>query len=156
VILKFCRAQLDIAARWLRTKQERDQALHRTLSWRHSMEDFRDSATDVSAINVASSTATSGPDWQTEDAYWQSAYPERPYARADRSYEFYRSAYRYGAERSARWSGREWAQAERDLREGWSAVDTESPSSWEEMKHAVRDAWDRVRGRSNDDRTHIR
>jgi hypothetical protein len=120
------------------------------------MEDFRDSATDVSAISIGSSTATSGPDWQTEDAYWQSAYPERPYARADRSYEFYRSAYRYGAERSARWHGREWAEVERELREGWSAIDSEPSTSWEEMKDAIHDAWDHVRGRSNDDRTHIR
>lgn len=120
------------------------------------MEDFRDSAADVSAISLASSTATSGPDWRTEDAYWQSAYTERPYARADRSYEFYRSAYRYGAERSTHWRGREWAEAESDLREGWSARETESSTSWEEVKDAIHDAWDHVRGTSNDDRTHIR
>ena len=50
------------------------------------------------AVNVE--LATFGPDSDTEDAYWQSAYPERPYARADRSYEYYRAAYRYGAERA--------------------------------------------------------
>ncbi len=120
------------------------------------MADFRDGATDVSAISAASSTATLGSDWRTEDAYWQSAYPERPYARADRSYEFYRSAYRYGVERAAMWRAREWADAEGDLRDGWGALDPESGAPWEEMKDAVRDAWDHVRGRSNDDRTHIR
>ena len=48
--------------------------------------------TGIPAINAATSLVTLGPDWETEDAYWQSAYPARPYARADRGYEYYRSA----------------------------------------------------------------
>lgn len=120
------------------------------------MAEPRDPAADVAAISAPASPVTLGPDWETEDAYWQSAYPERPYARADRSYEYYRSAYRYGAERAARWRAREWADAERDLREGWARVEDGASAAWEEMKDAVRDAWDHVRGRSQDDRTHIR
>jgi hypothetical protein len=120
------------------------------------MAESRDSATDVAAISAATSLATRGPDWETEDAYWQSAYPERPYARADRGYEYYRSAYRYGAERATKLRGREWGDVERDLAAGWPSFDDATPAEWEEMKDAVRDAWDRVRGRSHDDRTHIR
>jgi hypothetical protein len=112
--------------------------------------------TGLPATNPAMSLATLGPDWEAEDAYWQSAYPERPYARADRSYEYYRSAYRYGTERATQWQGREWTDAERDLREGWPHGDDETAPAWNEMKEAVHDAWDRVRGRSRDDRTHIR
>jgi len=113
-------------------------------------------AGDVAAITTSASLVTSGPDWESEDAYWQSAYPERPYARADRSYEYYRAAYRYGAERAARWRGREWSDAERELGSGWEAYDEGTSATWDEMKDAVRDAWDHVRGRSRDDRTHIR
>jgi hypothetical protein len=120
------------------------------------MADPRDTAADVAAISTPASLVTLGPDWETEDAYWQSAYPERPYARADRSYEYYRAAYRFGAERAARWRGREWSEVERDLRRDWSASDEGSAAMWEEMKDAVRDAWDHVHGRSDDDRTHIR
>lgn len=112
--------------------------------------------TGIPAVNAAASLVTLGPDWETEDAYWQSAYPERPYARADRGYEYYRSAYRYGTERATLWQGREWADAESDLQSGWQAVDDVVSATWEEMKEAVHDAWDRVRGRSRDDRTHIR
>ena len=120
------------------------------------MADYRESAADLPAITPGASLVTSGPDWETEDAYWQSAYPERPYARADRGYEYYRSAYRYGTERATTWRGREWRDAERHLREGWSTFTDETSGSWEEMKDAVRDAWDHVRGTSDDDRTHIR
>jgi len=119
------------------------------------MADYRERASDVPAINVESSLALLGPDWETEDAYWQSAYPARPYARADRSYEYYRTAYRYGAERSTIWQDREWSDAEDALRDGWVSAD-DSTSSWDEMRDAIRDAWDHVRGRSRDDRTHIR
>lgn len=108
------------------------------------------------AVNLSASMATHGPDWETEDAYWQSAYPERPYARADRSYEYYRAAYRYGTERATQWRDRDWFAAERALRDGWPAAPEGNASSWEEMRDAIRDAWDRVRGRSADDRTHIR
>ena len=107
-------------------------------------------------IQLAASLATLGPDWETEDAYWQSAYPERPYARADRGYEYYRAAYRYGTERATQWRDWEWALAERALRDGWPREPERAGTTWEEMRAAVRDAWDRVRGRSADDRTHIR
>jgi len=119
------------------------------------MADHRERAADVPAINLESSVALLGPNWETEDAYWQSAYPARPYARADRSYEYYRAAYRYGAERATTWRRREWRDAERDLREGWPEA-ADASGSWDEMRAAVRDAWDHVRGRSRDDRTHIR
>ena len=121
------------------------------------MTEPRDSDFDsVTATGSTASQASLGPDWDTEDAYWQSAYPERPYARADRSYEYYRAAYRYGTERATQWRGREWAAVEKALRDGWPARPDGESSSWEEMRDAVRDAWDRVRGRSADDRTHIR
>lgn len=120
------------------------------------MADDRQITAGISAVNAATSLVTLGPDWETEDAYWQSAYTERPYARADRSYEYYRSAYRYGTEHATQWQGRDWGDAERDLREAWPKAGEETSPSWDEIKEAVRDAWDRVRGKSQDDRTHIR
>ena len=120
------------------------------------MAEHRERSSDVPAVSAESSLALLGPDWDNEDAYWQSAYPERPYARADRGYEYYRAAYRFGVERAAQWHGREWDVAESTLRDEWSKHEPGSASSWEEMKDAIRDAWDHVRGRSSDDRTHIR
>jgi hypothetical protein len=120
------------------------------------MANDRQTTAEIPALNAPTSLATLGPDWETEDAYWQSAYPERPYARADRSYEYYRAAYRYGTERATQWQGREWSDAERDLTDAWPKTGDESSPTWDEIKEAVRDAWDRVRGDSEDDRTHIR
>lgn len=120
------------------------------------MADYRQTHGSIPATNLATSMATYGPDWETEDAYWQSAYPERPYARADRSYEYYRAAYRFGTERATQWRDREWGAVERALRDGWLTTREAATRSWEEMRDAVRDAWDHVRGRSTDDRTHIR
>jgi hypothetical protein len=120
------------------------------------MADFHQRSPDVPVVSAESSLALLGPDWETEDAYWQSAYPERTYARADRSYEYYRSAYRFGVESAVRWRGREWEEAEPAVRRAWMSGRGAEQSSWEEMRPAIRDAWDHVRGRSGDDRTHIR
>ncbi len=111
---------------------------------------------DISAVSLGSFTATLGPQWASEDAYWQSAYPERPYARADRGYEYYRSAYQFGVSAAVWYHDREWQEAESDLHHAWSVHAGTPDSSWEEMKVAIRDAWDHVRGESADDRTHIR
>ena len=108
------------------------------------------------AESVATTTAASGPDWETEDAYWQSAYPERPYARADRGYEYYRTAYRYGVDAAMRYADRGWDAVEHELARVWNLHDDASRASWVGMRDAVRDAWAHVRGESDDDRTHIR
>jgi hypothetical protein len=46
--------------------------------------------------------------------------------------------------------GRRWDDAEPDLRAGWEGYEHrgEAPSAWEEIKQAVRDAWERVTGAS--------
>ena len=111
---------------------------------------------DVAARSLEATAVASGPNWESEDAYWQSAYPGRPYARADRSYEYYRSAYRYGLDAALRHFDRDWNDVEHELRRVWEADNDPSRASWSEMSDAIRDAWDHVRGESEDDRTHIR
>jgi hypothetical protein len=119
------------------------------------MADYLDRSAQAPAVSSEAFVAMLGPDWDTEDAYWQSAYPARPYARADRGYEYYRAAYRFGAERSVRYRGEDWNDLERTVRREWLGSD-HATHSWEEMRTAIRDAWDHVRGRSRDERTHIR
>ena len=108
--------------------------------------------------NTDRTTGTSGTgatnrgdagDWGTDDAFWQSNYASRPYASADRSYSHYRPAYRYGYESASRNAGREWTDMESDLRSGWDRYEhrnASDKSTWEEIKDATKDAWDRVRG----------
>jgi hypothetical protein len=84
--------------------------------------------------------------WETEDNYWEENFSSRPYALGPDYYDKFRPAYRYGFESARDSLGRSWDDAEPDLRSGWERYQEESgtPSVWDEIKAAVRDAWDRV------------
>jgi hypothetical protein len=86
--------------------------------------------------------------WETEDNYWEENFSSRPYALGPDYYDRFRPAYRYGFESARDSLGRNWDDAEPDLRSGWERYQEESrtPSTWDEIKAAVRDAWDRVAG----------
>ena len=91
--------------------------------------------------------------WETEDNYWEENFSSRPYALGPDYYDRFRPAYRYGFESARDSLGRSWDDAEPHLRSGWERYQEESgtPSVWDEIKAAVRDAWDRVAsGRSAD------
>src|SRR5579871_2957522 len=79
-----------------------------------------------------------------EDAFWRQNYSSRPYAAADRGYDYYRPAYQYGWESANQYRGRDWNSVESDLRSGWDRARGGGTSTWEQMKDAVRDAWDRM------------
>jgi hypothetical protein len=84
--------------------------------------------------------------WETEDNYWYENFTSRPYALGPDYYDRFRPAYRYGFESAQHHLGRGWDEAEPDLRRGWDSYEHrgQSPTAWEEIKDAVRDAWDRV------------
>lgn len=92
---------------------------------------------------------TWNPAWETEDNYWFENFSSRPYAVGPDFYERFRPAFRYGFESARHHMGRSWGDAETDLRKGWATYEHRGtdPSPWEEIKDAVRDAWDRVRGK---------
>ncbi|HUR94316.1 MAG TPA: hypothetical protein VMY76_07020 [Gemmatimonadales bacterium] len=86
--------------------------------------------------------------WETEDNFWEENFSSRPYALGADYYDRFRPAYKYGFEAARHDAGRSWDDAEPDLRTGWEREQQSSgsPSAWEEIKAAVRDAWDRVTG----------
>jgi hypothetical protein len=86
--------------------------------------------------------------WETEDNYWEENFSSRPYALGPDYYDRFRPAYRYGFESARDSLGRTWEDAEPDLRSGWARYqdETGTPTAWDEIKAAVRDAWDRVAG----------
>ena len=104
-------------------------------------------AADNPGVNMGVSGSMHDVDWQTHEDHWRDRYASRPYARADRAYEYYRPAYRYGTESAYRFDGRNWDDAEHSLRAGWADARGEGGAAWDDVKDAVRDAWDRVRGR---------
>lgn len=87
--------------------------------------------------------------WETEDNYWFENFSGRPYALGPDFYDRFRPAFRYGFESAHHHMGRDWDEAEPDLRKGWATYEERGtePAPWDEIKDAARDAWDRVRGR---------
>jgi hypothetical protein len=84
--------------------------------------------------------------WNDEDAYWRANYRTRPYATGGQAYESYEPGYRYGYEAANRYRDRTWSDVESDLSTEWESYDRRGESTWEQVKDAVRDAWDRITG----------
>jgi hypothetical protein len=87
------------------------------------------------------------PNWEDEDEFWRSNYRTRPYASSGSDYDYYQPGYRYGYEAANRFRDRDWRDVESDLSEGWNTYEYRGDSTWEQIKDAVRDAWDRVTGK---------
>ena len=79
-----------------------------------------------------------------EDSYWRDNYNTRPYASADRGYDFYQPAYRYGWESKAKYQGKQYNDVESDLERGWDSFKGSSKMTWSEARQATKDAWHRV------------
>ena len=95
---------------------------------------------DRSGIEAGRTTSAGGGglgDWNTEERWWRDSWSTRPYVHADRGYDYYAPAYRYGTESAHQHRGR-----------GWDKVKAQSQARWEDVKDAVRDAWDRVTNRT--------
>jgi len=63
------------------------------------------------------------------------------------SYDDYKPAYSYGSEmaRNEKYRGRQWNEVETDLRSDWDTrYANGGQSTWEKMKSAVRQGWDRM------------
>lgn len=84
--------------------------------------------------------------WDDEDRYWRENYSSRPYAKGS-TYDALSPGYRYGFESARRYPGRKWADLESDLERDWSNYSYRGKSTWQQVKDAARDAWDRVTGR---------
>lgn len=86
--------------------------------------------------------------WEDEDEFWRAHYHERPYySTRGGDYDFYQPGYRYGYEAARQHPDREWRDLEPDLSRDWDLYENRGESRWEQVKDAVRDAWDRVTGR---------
>jgi hypothetical protein len=86
--------------------------------------------------------------WEDEERFWRDNYTSRPYAAQDRQFDEFRPGYRYGFESAQRHTGRDWNEAEPELRAGWDRYEHrgDNRSTWDQIKDSVRDAWDRVSG----------
>jgi hypothetical protein len=87
-------------------------------------------------------------DWTTEDEYWRANFRNRPYSDSTQDYDYWQPAYRYGFDSAQRYENRKWDDVEPELRAGWDRYEhrRDTRSTWEQVKGAVRDAWDRLFG----------
>ena len=84
--------------------------------------------------------------WDDEDRYWRENYSSRPYAKGSdvrRAHSRIPKRVRVGEEVP----GRKWPDVERDLERDWSSYSYRGKSTWQQIRDAARDAWDRVTGR---------
>jgi stress response protein YsnF len=83
---------------------------------------------------------THAPDFRT---HFRTTFGNRPGV----TYEKYEPAYRYGSTLATdtRYAGKEWTAFESEARRDWEA---RNQGAWEDVKDAVRYAWDKVRGRA--------
>jgi hypothetical protein len=101
---------------------------------------------DGTRAEKGTSDTTRNADWTGHDGYWRDNYGARPYTHADRAYEYYQPAYKYGHESAFFYGGRSWdEEVEHDLERGWDQARGDSNCTWIEVKDAVRDAYERSR-----------
>ena len=84
-------------------------------------------------------------DTNAEESYWRENYAARPYVTEGTSFSEYKPAYRYGADAHARHPGRSFDEAEADLGNDWDRFKGTSSLTWQQARHAARDAWQRVK-----------
>ena len=85
-------------------------------------------------------------DWDSEDTYWRSNYKNRPYAKGG-EYDSYRGGYRYGYESATATRTEIGTMSRATSKRDWDRYEHRGQSTWENIKDAARDAWDRVTGK---------
>ena len=79
-----------------------------------------------------------------EDSYWREHYSVRPYVAPGEAFDYYEHAYRTGYENYGRYLGQSFDEVEDDLRQDYARRAGESSLTWEKVREAARDAWQRV------------
>jgi len=79
-----------------------------------------------------------------EESYWRDNYATRPYVEGGSTFDDYGPAYRYGVDSYGRTNGGSFDDAEPQLMRDWEGSRGSSRLTWDNAKHASRDAWQRV------------
>ena len=121
------------------------------------MADFsntRDSVANMAAGNPGINMGTTGSLrdteyvsddlWTQHEAHLREQLAGRSYANTERTFEHYEPAYRYGVAAGGRHAGRQFHEVEGELEQGWQQARGASGAAWQDMKHAVADAFARV------------
>ena len=88
--------------------------------------------------------SVSPEDYVGEENFWREEHSARPYA-AGKDFDTLRHAYRYGMETYHQEGGRPFDELnDNDLQAGWAKMQHSESHVWDDMKHAMRDAYERL------------
>ncbi|RYD68190.1 MAG: hypothetical protein EOP83_01290 [Verrucomicrobiaceae bacterium] len=96
------------------------------------------------AGGLAGKSVAESIDPTVEDAYWRENHAAQSYARPDRTYDDYASAYRAGYSSP---QGESFEASEAPIRARWESQST--GLSWDDARPAARASWERVQQRVN-------
>ncbi len=113
---------------------------------------------------LAGKSAAESINPRREMDYWRAEFPARPYS-AGRRFDDFSPAYWWTIDMYRTNPGWSYEQAEATMRDQWPLRREGSPLSWDEVRQASRDAWDRIasglkqagenRGRSAEQTNHV-
>ena len=86
-------------------------------------------------------------DWNLDQQWWRDTFINRPYVTADQRFEDYEPGYRFAYETLPRYRGKKFIDIEPKLRSDFDVFEGRGQSTWDNMKDAVRDAWDNLTGK---------
>lgn len=80
------------------------------------------------------------------ETHFEREYRNTPYYSAERSWDDYRPAYRYGYDTYGQYRGKRFEDVEPQLQQDWDRTRQQANSrlEWNEAKHAVRDGWHHI------------
>ena len=77
-----------------------------------------------------------------DDGWWRDHYGQLDGLQADRGYEHYEPAFRYGWESAHRHTGQRWEEVEDEVTRGWEERRGNTNPAWEDSRRAVRHAFE--------------
>jgi hypothetical protein len=76
--------------------------------------------------------------------HFKERYQQAPYYQANREWNDYEPAYKYGYDTYGQYRGRDFDSVESDLERKWDQTRGESRLAWNEARAAVRDGWHHI------------
>ena len=92
-------------------------------------------------------TGTFSGDWNLDQQWWRENFTNRPYVTADQRFEDYEPGYRFAYQSVSRYRGKKFNEIEPSLRSDFDTFEGRGQSTWDNMKEAVHDAWDKLTGK---------
>ena len=86
-------------------------------------------------------------DWNLDQQWWRENFRDLPYVSADQRFEDYEPGYRFAYESLPRYRGKKFIDIEPKLRSDFETFEGRGQSTWDNMKDAVHDAWDKLTGK---------